>query len=130
GNGPALVDLVSGQIQVMLATIPAMMPYIANGTLRATARSGRHRSAALPNVPTLDEAGVSGFDYQPWYGVFAPAGAPPAILDKLHNAINEVLADPDVSRRLGEQGLEVKRLTRQQFADIVRGDVSKWANII
>src|SRR4029077_13106964 len=106
GNGPALVDLVSGQIQVMLATIPAMMPYIANGQLRAIATSGRHRSAALPNVPTLDEAGVSGFDYQPWYGVFAPAGAPSAILDALHDAINKVLADPEVAGKLAREGLE------------------------
>ncbi|MDQ2916900.1 MAG: tripartite tricarboxylate transporter substrate binding protein [Casimicrobiaceae bacterium] len=130
GNGPAIIDLISGQIQVILATIPAVMPYIASGKMRAIATSGNHRSAALPDLPTLDEAGVKGFDYQPWYGVFAPAGTPPAVLDKLHDTINEILADPEISRKLGQQGLEVQRLTRQQFTDIVHGDVSKWAKII
>src|SRR6185437_12689436 len=90
GNGPALIDLISGQIQVMLATIPAVMPYITSGQLRPLATSGSHRSSALPDLPTLDEAGVKGFDYQPWYAFFAPGGTPPAIADKLHDAINAV----------------------------------------
>ena len=130
GNGPALVDLISGQIQVMLATIPAVMPYITSGQLRPIATSGNHRSRALPNVPTLDEAGVKAFDYQPWYGVFAPAGTPPATLDKLHDAINRVLADPEISGKLEQQGLEIHAFTRQQFTDIVHADVAKWAKVI
>jgi tripartite-type tricarboxylate transporter receptor subunit TctC len=130
GNGPAIVDLMSGQIQVMLATIPAMMPYITSGQLHAIATSGSHRSSALPDLPTLDEAGVKGFDYAPWYGVFAPAGTPPEVLDRMHDAVNKVLAEPDVATKLGQQGLEVRTLTRQEFTDMVHGDVAKWAKII
>lgn len=130
GNGPALVDLISGQIQVMLATIPAVLPYIKSGQLRALATSGKHRSGALPNLPTLDEAGVKGFDYQPWYGILAPAGTPPAILDKMHDAVNKVLSDPEIATKLGQQGLEVQVLSRAQFTDIVRGDITKWSGLI
>jgi len=130
GNGPALVDLISGQIQVMLATIPAVIPYIKSGQLRPLATSGSHRSGALPNLPTLDESGIKGFDYQPWYGIFAPAGTPPAILDKMHDAVNKVLSDPEIATKLGQQGLEVQVLSRAQFTDIVRADITKWTALI
>lgn len=130
GNGPALVDLISGQIQVMLATIPAVMPHIKSGQLRALATSGSRRSVALPDVPTLDEVGVKGFDYQPWYGVFAPGATPPAIADNLHDAVNVALRDPVIARKLESEGLDVRPMTRQQFTEIVQGDVKKWAGII
>jgi tripartite-type tricarboxylate transporter receptor subunit TctC len=130
GNGPALIDLISGQIQVMLATIPAVMPYITSGQLRALATSGSRRSSALPDLPTLDEAGVKGFDYQPWYAFFAPGGTPPAVVDKLHDAINTVLEDPATARKLAQEGLDVHPMSRQQFTDIVRADVTKWAGVI
>ena len=130
GNGPALVDLISGQIQVMLATIPAVMPYITSGQLRPLATSGSHRSSALPDLPTLDEAGVKGFDYQPWYAFFAPGGTPPAIADKLHDAINAVIEDPAVAQKLAHEGLDTRPMSRQEFTDIVHGDVVKWAGVI
>jgi tripartite-type tricarboxylate transporter receptor subunit TctC len=130
GNGPALIDLISGQIQVMLATIPAVMPYITSGQLRPLATSGSQRSSALPDIPTLQEAGVKGFDYQPWYAFFAPGGTPPAVVDKLHDAINTVLQDPATARKLAQEGLDVHPMSRQQFTDIVHGDVTKWAGVI
>jgi len=130
GNGPALIDLISGQIQVMLATIPAVMPYITSDQLRPLATSGSHRSSALPEIPTLDEAGVKGFDYQPWYAFFAPGGTPTAIADKLHDAINAVLEDAAIAQKLAHEGLDVRPMSRQQFADIVQADVTKWAAVI
>ena len=130
GNGPALIDLISGQIQVMLATIPAVMPYITSGQLRPLATSGSQRSSALPDIPTLQEAGVKGFDYQPWYAFFAPGGTPPAVVDKLHDAIDTVLQDPATARKLAQEGLDVHPMSRQQFTDIVHGDVTKWAGVI
>jgi tripartite-type tricarboxylate transporter receptor subunit TctC len=130
GNGPAIVDLISGEIQVMLATIPAMMPYITSGQLRALATSRSQRSAALPNLPTLQEAGIKDFDYAPWYGVFAPAGTPPEVIERMHDAINKALADPDVAGKLGREGLDVKPMPRQQFVEIVHTDVQKWSGII
>jgi tripartite-type tricarboxylate transporter receptor subunit TctC len=130
GSGPALVDLVSGQIQAMLLTIPAVMPYIQSGKVRAIATSGRKRSPALPNLPTLEEAGVKHFEYAPWYGFFAPAKTPEPVINKLHAAINKVLADPEIVAKLGQQGLEVQPMTREQFAGVVTDDIAKWGKII
>ncbi|MDB5762888.1 MAG: hypothetical protein JWQ21_1883 [Herminiimonas sp.] len=130
GSGPALVDLMSGQIQAMLLTIPAVMPYIQSGRVRAIATSGKRRSPALPKLPTLDEAGVKGFEYEPWYGFFAPAGTPQPVVQKLRAAIEKVLKDPEVVSKLGQQGLEVQTISQEQFSDIVSKDIVKWGKII
>jgi tripartite-type tricarboxylate transporter receptor subunit TctC len=130
GSGPAIADLLGGQIQTMLLTIPAVMPYITAGTLRPIATSGKRRSPALPNLPTIAESGVPGFEYSPWYGVFAPAGTSAAVLAKIHAAINKVLEDPEINRKLASQGLEVQPMTREEFASIVGADLAKWAQII
>ena len=130
GSGPALTDLMSGQIQAMLLTIPSVMPLIQTGKVRAIATSALKRTPALPNLPTLDEAGIKGFDYAPWYGFFAPAGTPPAVLQKLHAAVNKVLSDPEIISKLGQQGLDVKTMTREQFAELVTADIAKWGKVI
>lgn len=130
GSGPAISDLMSGQIQAMLLTIPAVLQQVQAGRLRAIATSGLKRTPALPNVPTLDEAGVKGFNYAPWYGYFAPRGTPVAILDRLHATINKALQDPEIATKLAFQGLEVEAMTRQQFADIVVRDTAVWGKTI
>lgn len=130
GSGPAISDLMSGQIQAMLLTIPAVLQQVQAGRLRAIATSGLKRTPALPNVPTLDEAGVKGFNYAPWYGYFAPRGTPVAILDRLHATINKALQDPDIANKLALQGLEVEAMTRQQFSDIVVRDTAVWGKTI
>jgi tripartite-type tricarboxylate transporter receptor subunit TctC len=130
GSGPAITDLMAGQIQAMLLTIPAVMPYIQAGKLKAIATSGSRRTPALPQLPTLNEAGVKGFDYAPWYGFFAPAGLPPAVVARLHTAINNVLSDPEVVKTLGQEGLEVQTMSREQFAGIVTADIAQWGKTI
>jgi len=130
GSGPAITDLISGQIQAMLLTIPAVMPFIQSGKLRAIATSGSKRTPALPQLPTLVEAGVKGFDYAPWYGYFAPTGTPTAVVTRLHAAINKVLSDPEIVKTLGQQGLEVQALAREQFAGIVAADITQWGKTI
>lgn len=130
GSGPAINDLISGQIQTMLLTIPAVMPFIQSGRLRAIATSGSKRTPALPQLPTLVEAGVKGFDYAPWYGYFAPTGTPTAVVTRLHAAINKVLSDPEIVKTLGQQGLEVQALSREQFAGIVAADITQWGKTI
>jgi tripartite-type tricarboxylate transporter receptor subunit TctC len=130
GSGPAITDLLGGQIQCMLLPLPAVMPYISSGKLRAIATSGKRRSPALPDLPTLDESGVAGFDYSPWYGVFAPAGTPSAVVDRIHAAINKVLEEPEIAKQLGSQGLEVHPVSREEFAARVQSDIAKWAGII
>lgn len=130
GSGPAINDLISGQIQTMLLTIPAVMPFVQSGRLRAIATSGSKRTPALPQLPTLVEAGVKGFDYAPWYGYFAPTGTPTAVVTRLHAAINKVLSDPEIVKTLGQQGLEVQALSREQFAGIVAADITQWGKTI
>ncbi|MES2186336.1 MAG: tripartite tricarboxylate transporter substrate binding protein [Pseudomonadota bacterium] len=130
GSGPAITDLMSGQIQAMLLTIPAVMPFIQAGKLKAIATSGARRTPALPQLPTLEEGGVKGFEYAPWYGFFAPAGVPPAVVDRLHTAINKVLSDPEVVKTLGQQGLEVQAMSQKQFAAIVTRDIAHWSKTI
>jgi tripartite-type tricarboxylate transporter receptor subunit TctC len=130
GSGPAIVDLMSGQVQCMLLTIPAVMPFLQSGKLRAIATSGRVRTPALPNVPTLQEAGVAGFDYTPWYGLFAPAGTPEAVVAALHAVTNKAVLDPSIAASAAKQGLEVQAMTQPQFASLVARDIAGWSRTI
>ncbi|TAM77282.1 MAG: tripartite tricarboxylate transporter substrate binding protein [Candidimonas sp.] len=130
GSGPALVDLISGRIQAMLLTIPAVMGNIKNGQVRAIATSGTTRPEALSDLPTFAQAGVKNFVYEPWYGIFAPRGTPGPVLTKLHAAVNKIVADPEVKRQLLQEGLSTKAKSRQAFVTQVEGDTRKWGVII
>jgi tripartite-type tricarboxylate transporter receptor subunit TctC len=130
GSGPAIADLISGQIQAMLLTMPAVMPYVKGGKVRAIATSGTRRSPALPELPTLAEAGVAGYEYTPWYGAFGPATMPKELVARLNQAVNKTLADADMRDKLAQQGLEVRAMTSGELADIVRSDVVRWGKII
>lgn len=130
GSGPAIIDLISGQIQAMLLTIPAVMSFIQSGRVRALATSGRERSPALANLPTIAESGVKGFEYAPWYGYFGPGKLPAAIADKMHDAVNTALADTSLVKQLGQQGLETHAMTREQFAKLVSDDIVAWSATI
>ncbi len=130
GSGPAITDLISGQIQAMLLTMPAVMPYIKGGKVRAIATSGALRSPALPGLPTIAEAGVPGYEYMPWYGMFGPGALPQERIARLNSAVNRALADAGVREKLAQQGLEVRAMTSEQFTGIVRADVTRWGKII
>ena len=130
GSGPAITDLISGQIQAMLLTMPAVMPYVKGGKVRAIATSGALRSPALPDLPTIAEAGVPGYEYVPWYGMFGPGALPKPLIARLNSAVNRALADAGVREKLAQQGLEVQAMTSDQFAGIVRADVVRWGKII
>jgi tripartite-type tricarboxylate transporter receptor subunit TctC len=130
GSGPAITDLVGGQIHSMLLTMPAAMPFIKSGKLRAIATSGARRAPALPDLPTIAEAAVQGYEYSPWFGVVGPATLPKDIVARLNRAINKSLADREVREKLVQQGLEVESMTSEGFATVVRADVGRWAKII
>jgi len=130
GSGPAITDLISGQIQAMLLTMPAVMPYIKGGKVRAIATSGARRSPALPDLPTIAEAGVPGYEYTPWYGMFGPGTLPKERIARLNSAVNRALADAGLREKLAQQGLEVHTMTSEQFTGIVRADVARWGKII
>jgi tripartite-type tricarboxylate transporter receptor subunit TctC len=130
GSGPAITDLISGQIQAMFMTIAAIKPYIDSGQVRAIATSGLMRTPSLPSVPTLNESGLKGFSYEPWYGVFAPAKTPQKSLEQINAAVNDALKNPDNQAKLAIQGLEVKTMTMIQFSNIVDADLLKWGKVI
>jgi tripartite-type tricarboxylate transporter receptor subunit TctC len=130
GSGPAITDLISGQIQAMLMTIAAIKPYIDAGQVRALATSGENRSAALPTLPTLSEAGLKNFSYAPWYGVFVPAKTPIATINQLHDAFNLSIQNPVNKTKLAQLGLETKPLTKSEFQDIFYSDLNRWGQII
>ena len=130
GSGPAITDLISGQIQAMLMTIASIKPYIDSGQVRALATSGLARTPSLPTLPTLNESGLKGFSFEPWYGVFAPAKTPQKTLEQINVAVNEALKNPENQAKLAGQGLEVKPMTMPQFAAMVDADLAKWDKVI
>jgi tripartite-type tricarboxylate transporter receptor subunit TctC len=130
GNAPVLSDLIGGQIQVSLLTMPSVMPYVKGGKVRAIATSGSRRSPALPEVPTIAEAGVPGYEYTPWYGMFGPGTLPRELTARINAAVNKALANAELGGKLAQQGLEVRAMTSAQFAEVVRTDVARWGKII
>jgi len=130
GSGPALTDLMGGQVQAMLLTLPAVISYVKSGKLRAIATSGSRRSGALPELPTIAEAGVPGYEYTPWYGVFGPGTLPRELVIRLNVSVNKVLADAGVRDKLAQQGLEVHAMDSAGFAELLRADVARWGKII
>jgi tripartite-type tricarboxylate transporter receptor subunit TctC len=130
GGGPALADLASGQIQFMVENIPSTAPYVTSGRLRALAVTDLRRSPVLPDVPTLDESGLKGYQIVGWNGLFLPGGTPPAIVDKLHAEVAKALAQADVRERLAAMGFQGVGDTPQHFAAFVQAEITKWAKVV
>jgi tripartite-type tricarboxylate transporter receptor subunit TctC len=126
----AVADVAGGQIQAVLTTIPAALPFIQGGTVRALGTSGQRRSPVLSDVPTIQEAGIKNFYYEPWYGFLAPAGTPEADLDRLSAIIVESSTSPEISKKFTMDGIDVKPLGRQKFTPLFIADIKKWGDII
>jgi tripartite-type tricarboxylate transporter receptor subunit TctC len=130
GSGPALTDLLGGQVQVMFDNLPPSMPHIKSGALRALAVTTDKRSPALPDVPTVAEAGVPGYDASSWFGVFAPAKTPKPIVEKLNAEINKALATGDAQARFAEMGAAARPTTPAEFGDFVKAEFGKWSEVV
>ncbi len=130
GGGPQVTALVSGETQASLATVATVLTHIHSGRLRALGVSSPKRSGALPDVPTIAEAGVPGYEMNPWIGVFAPAGTPKAIIVKLNAEINRALEMPDVSKSLSNQALDPWIGTPEEFDARLKADYEKYARLI
>lgn len=130
GGGPAMIDLVGGQVQLTFAIPINAIPHIKSGKLRPIAITGTARNDALPNVATFTEGGVPGLDVKTWFAVFAPAGTPKAIVDKLSEDIRRALAMPEIRERLAAQGMEPYVTTPDEFAAIVKADFAKYGQVI
>ena len=130
GSSPAVADLLGGQVQMMFDNMPSSLPHAKAGKLRALAVTSMTRSAALPDVPTLDEEGLKGFDATSWFGLLAPAGTPRDIVAKLNSASVKALASAEMRERLAAQGADPVGNTPDQFAAFIKAEIDKWAKIV
>ncbi len=130
GGGPAMADLVSGQISGSFASMPSSIAFIKSGKLRALGISGTTRSPALPEVPTVSEAGVSGFSVLDWQGLFTTAKTPPEIVNKLNAETVRILALPDVVDRLTAAGVDIQTTTPKAWGDFVAAEITKWGKVV
>ena len=130
GSGPAMLDLISGRVSLMFENMPGAVPHIKAGKVRALAQTGQKRTSALPEVPTVAEAGVAGYESLSWSGVALPAGAPRDVLARLNREINTILAQPEMRQKLAEQGADAVGGSPEAFADHVRRERDKWGGVV
>jgi tripartite-type tricarboxylate transporter receptor subunit TctC len=130
GSAPAVTDLIGGQIDIMFDNMPSAIQHVRSGKLKPLAVTTAKRSPELPDVPTIAEAGVPGYEATSWFGMFAPAGTPAPVLAKLNGALVKVLADPEVKKKLAEQGAEAYSEKPEQFADFIRKESAKWSKVV
>lgn len=130
GGGPATIATLSGETQAMFADPIAALPHVRAGRLRALATTGSTRSTGLPQVPTVAEAGVPGYNANSWIGLLAPAGTPEPIVQCLNSAMHAVLKEPELREKLSRMGYEPSGTTPQAFADLIRADISRWEKVV
>jgi tripartite-type tricarboxylate transporter receptor subunit TctC len=130
GGAPATIDLVAGQVPIAFAPIASILPQMAAGRVRALAVSGLQRSPAAPNLPTISEAGLAGFEMNPWFGVLAPTGTPPEVIAKLNTELVHALRAPETARQLSAQGVEPAHSTPEEFLAVIKSDLQKWEKVI
>ncbi|HEX2828628.1 MAG TPA: tripartite tricarboxylate transporter substrate binding protein [Burkholderiales bacterium] len=130
GTGPAITELVGGQVQAMITGVVALMPHVKSNRLRAIAVTSKGRVGVLPDVPTVMESGVPNFDVSSWFGVFLPAGTPKAIVTKMNAEVRKIVAAPDVKKRLIDLGADPETNTPEQFAAYVRSERTRWAKVV
>jgi tripartite-type tricarboxylate transporter receptor subunit TctC len=130
GSGEARNNVIGGQIEMMIDAVTTMAPNIAAGQVRALATTGTTRSSVLPDVPTVAEAGVPGYEATIWLGIMAPAGTPQPIVARLNAAINTAIKQPDVVELWAKQGAVPMSMTPAEFDKFLRGDIAKWATVV
>jgi tripartite-type tricarboxylate transporter receptor subunit TctC len=129
GGGPAVTDLVGGQISMMFATLASSHPHVVSGRLRALAVSSGKRSPALKELPTLHELGLTGVNVSEWQLLVVPAGTPPAIIDRIHREVMKAVADPTVRERLASLGATVEGTSPQEAAQFLKSELALWHQI-
>ena len=130
GSGPAIQDVLSGQVQVFITTPPSVMGHVQQGKLKGLAVTGKTRHPGVPNVPTTDEAGLKGFELEAWVAIFAPAGTPPDVINKLTTSIRQALDQPETKTRANTAGIELRYLPPEALDALVKRETEYWAKII
>lgn len=130
GSGPALVDLLGGQTQLMFSTMPPALPHVKSGRLRALGMTGAKRSPLVPELLTIVEAGLPGYEITQWWGLLGPAGLPQAIAARLNSEVNAVLQQAEVKERFASEGADTGPNTPDWFASYMRSEIAKWAKVV
>lgn len=130
GAGSAFTDVIGGQVPVMFSTVSLALPHIRASRVRALGASSAQRIAAMPELPTLAEAGVRGYDFSTWYGLLAPAGTPRAIVLRLNEEAGKILDDADTRERFAADGIEPRKSSPEEFAAFIARDIERWAKVV
>jgi tripartite-type tricarboxylate transporter receptor subunit TctC len=130
GGGPAVTDVMGGQVPLLWVSIPAAAQFVKAGKLKALAVSTTKRSAAFPEVPTMQEAGVADFEVDSWYAMFVPAKTPKPIIEKLNKALNTVVQQPDIKEKLLAQGSEAVGGTPEALGKTVDAELARWSKLV
>lgn len=130
GSAPAVGDTIGGQTQVMFPSLFTALPHVKAGKLKALAVAGPQRSALLPDVPTMKEAGVEGVEVEQWYAFFAPARTPKPVIDQINKALNQVLADKEVEKRIEDHGADVRTSTPAELGALVKSELDRWKSVV
>ena len=129
GGGPAIIDLMAGQVQLSFASLIVILPHIRNNKLRIIGTGGTRRAATLPDAPTIAESGVPGYEANNWWGILAPVGTPEAVVRKLNAEANVIMNLPDTKKRLAGEGAEPFNVTPEQFAKHIAAEIAKWGKV-
>jgi tripartite-type tricarboxylate transporter receptor subunit TctC len=130
GGGPALVDTIGGQVDMSFPVLSAALQQVQGGKLRAMGVTGPKRSPLMPDVPTLAESGISGYSFETWFMVFAPAGTPKPVIDKLNVSLNKVLNNPGLTERLAKEGIDPTPSTPDQAQAKLTREMDMWAKVV
>ena len=130
GAAQALTDIISGNVEIYMSSVPTLLAYIKQNKLRALAVTSAKRVDDLPQVPTINESGYTGFDAVTWFGFLAPAGTPKDVVTRLNTAFNAALSKPDLRKKLSDQGAEPVGGSAEQFATLIRDDVARWGKVV
>jgi tripartite-type tricarboxylate transporter receptor subunit TctC len=129
GGAPALNDLLGGHVDIYVSSLPQVLPLAQSGQAKALAVTSAKRTALLPDVPTLEEAGIAGFDLWSWWGVVGPAGMPVSVINALNSEIGKMLNSPELGTFLSNEGAEAETMTPQQFGDLIRSETARWIKV-
>ncbi len=130
GAAPAMADLLGGQIPIMFDSLPTVLPHVQSGKLRVLGVTSLKRAPSLPDVPTIDEAGVKGFEATAWFGLYGPAKLPPDVVSRISSNVNRALATAEMRERLAKQGAEPGTMSQKQFAAYVNAELDKWNKVV
>ena len=130
GSAPAVSDMIAGQVDTMFDNTPNVLPHVRSGRLKALAISSKARAASAPEVPTVDEAGVPGYEVNVWFGVLTVAGTPPEIVQRLNTEMVKILNSAEIKERFGKVGVDVVAGTPEHFARFLKSEVDRWAKVV